>query len=88
MVCKNRDTAERVARAGRLDAITVEGDLVNRKGALSGGYADPTRSKIRAHAKVRRPQANGLCVRTGIVPCFLVVCTNACWFAVVVQLTN
>jgi structural maintenance of chromosome 3 (chondroitin sulfate proteoglycan 6) len=62
VVCRSREVAERVAGGGKLDAITMEGDLVSRRGALSGGYSDPARSKILAHqrAKALEAQAQGL----------------------------
>ncbi len=53
MVCKDRATAEQVASRGDLDAITLEGDLVSRKGSISGGFTDKTRSKITAAKQVK-----------------------------------
>ena len=44
------------AKSG-LDAITLDGDLCSSKGALSGGYVDPLRSRLRAfgqHQEARR----------------------------------
>jgi structural maintenance of chromosome 3 (chondroitin sulfate proteoglycan 6) len=62
VVCRSRAVAERVAAGGKLDAITIEGDLVSRRGALSGGYSDPARSRILSHqrAKALEAQAAGL----------------------------
>jgi len=53
VVCRTRAVAELVAGGGRLDAITLDGDLVSRRGALSGGYSDPARSKILAHQRAK-----------------------------------
>ena len=51
-MCKDRATAEKVAAGGRLDAITMDGDLIRSKGTISGGYQDAQRSKIRSYHKV------------------------------------
>jgi hypothetical protein len=53
MVCKDRTIAEKVAAGGRLDAITMDGDLIRSKGTISGGYQDAQKSKIRSYHKVR-----------------------------------
>lgn len=33
----------------KMDAITLDGDLCSRKGALTGGYVDHNKSRLRAH---------------------------------------
>ena len=33
----------------KMDAITLDGDLCSRKGALTGGYVDLSKSRLRAH---------------------------------------
>ncbi|GBF98156.1 hypothetical protein Rsub_10568 [Raphidocelis subcapitata] len=53
MVCQSREVAEKVAASGQLDAITLDGDLVRRKGTVSGGFSDPGRNKIGSHQKVK-----------------------------------
>jgi structural maintenance of chromosome 3 (chondroitin sulfate proteoglycan 6) len=40
-----------------VDAITLDGDLCSRKGALTGGYVDTSKSRLRAHAKQTEAQA-------------------------------
>ena len=40
LVCRNIDVASDLARAESLDCITLDGDQVNRRGALTGGYHD------------------------------------------------
>lgn len=57
VVCKDRAVMEAVAASGApVDAITLEGDVMRRKGTLSGGYANPSKSKILTHKRVRRQQ--------------------------------
>jgi structural maintenance of chromosome 3 (chondroitin sulfate proteoglycan 6) len=34
-----------------MDVITLDGDLCSRKGALTGGFVDTNKSRLRAHAK-------------------------------------
>eukprot|EP00268_Persea_americana_P042287 TRINITY_DN4231_c0_g1_i4.p1 TRINITY_DN4231_c0_g1~~TRINITY_DN4231_c0_g1_i4.p1 ORF type:complete len:1205 (+),score=296.67 TRINITY_DN4231_c0_g1_i4:283-3897(+) len=46
-VCKDLDVATKVARTDGLDCITLEGDQVNKKGAMTGGYHDDRRSKLK-----------------------------------------
>lgn len=36
-------------KSHNMDSITLEGDLCSRKGALSGGYVDESRSKLKAY---------------------------------------
>jgi len=45
-VCKDLTVAAKCARSHDLNAITIEGDKVDRKGALTGGYHDIRRSRI------------------------------------------
>lgn len=44
---------EAVAASGApVDAITLDGDVVRRKGTLSGGYINNARSKINTYKQV------------------------------------
>jgi structural maintenance of chromosome 3 (chondroitin sulfate proteoglycan 6) len=45
-VCENLNLAAKYARSHDLNTITVEGDRVDRKGALTGGYHDIRRSRM------------------------------------------
>jgi hypothetical protein len=54
IVCRSRAIAEEVAAGGELDGITMEGDLVRRKGTISGGYSNAARSKYKLFREVRR----------------------------------
>ena len=48
VVCKDLDVAAAVARETGLSAVTVAGDSVGRKGALTGGFIEESRSKMGA----------------------------------------
>ncbi|KAL0845154.1 hypothetical protein Bca101_018400 [Brassica carinata] len=47
VVCQDLNVATRVAKSDGLDRITLEGDQVNRKGGMTGGFYDHRRSKLR-----------------------------------------
>lgn len=46
MICRNYDVATKLSRSSRLDCITLEGDQVSSKGSLTGGYFNPSRSRL------------------------------------------
>jgi len=46
IVCPSLEICEGYARSHKLDAITLDGDKVERKGAMIGGYRDPKRSRL------------------------------------------
>lgn len=48
VVCPNLQVAGQYSRSHGVDCITPEGDTTNKRGALSGGYVDPGRSRIHA----------------------------------------
>mmetsp|Transcript_47196 Transcript_47196/g.137270 ORF Transcript_47196/g.137270 Transcript_47196/m.137270 type:complete len:1208 (-) Transcript_47196:81-3704(-) len=43
VVCRSMELCEQVARSHGVDAITLDGDRVSRRGVVSGGYQDPQR---------------------------------------------
>uniref|UniRef100_A0A0D9VBW3 SMC hinge domain-containing protein n=1 Tax=Leersia perrieri TaxID=77586 RepID=A0A0D9VBW3_9ORYZ len=47
VICKDLETATKVARANGLDCITLDGDQVARKGDMRGGFYDSTCSKLK-----------------------------------------
>ena len=57
-VCRNLTLAASYMRSHNLNTITTDGDKVDRKGALTGGYYDVKRSRIDAikHVKTWRPK--------------------------------
>lgn len=46
LICRNLEVATQLARNSSLDCITLEGDQVSHKGALTGGYFDTRRSRL------------------------------------------
>lgn len=64
VVCRTMELCEEVARLHGVDAITLDGDRVSRKGVVTGGYQDPGRfvrlslaETIRtAHSRLREAQ--------------------------------
>ncbi|KAK9101892.1 hypothetical protein Sjap_019146 [Stephania japonica] len=47
VICRDLDVATKVARTDGLDCITLEGDQVNKKGGMTGGFYDYRRSKLK-----------------------------------------
>ncbi|KAF4121341.1 structural maintenance of chromosome 3 (chondroitin sulfate proteoglycan 6) [Geosmithia morbida] len=48
VVCPNLTVAGQYSRSHGVDSITPEGDTTNKRGALSGGWIDPQKSRINA----------------------------------------
>ena len=46
LLARDLETASLFSRECGLDAITKDGDVVNRKGGFEGGYRDDRNSKI------------------------------------------
>ncbi|XP_064630415.1 structural maintenance of chromosomes protein 3-like [Lineus longissimus] len=46
LICRNMEVATQIARTQNLDCITLDGDQVSRKGALTGGYYDSRKSRL------------------------------------------
>lgn len=53
LLAKDLDIAAKYSRECQLDAVTPEGDLVNRKGGFEGGYHDERASKILTVQKIQ-----------------------------------
>lgn len=53
LLARNVDAASTWSNKCGMDAITLEGDLCSRKGALTGGYFDQQKSRLRAHSQLR-----------------------------------
>lgn len=43
VVCRNMELCEEVSRNYNIDAITLDGDRVSKRGVVTGGYQDPQR---------------------------------------------
>ncbi|WFD32644.1 Structural maintenance of chromosomes protein 3 [Malassezia sp. CBS 17886] len=54
IVCPRLDIAAAYVRSYAVNAITLSGDQVNRRGTLSGGFHDPRRSRLDAVGAVQR----------------------------------
>ncbi|XP_051120273.1 structural maintenance of chromosomes protein 3 isoform X2 [Andrographis paniculata] len=54
VICRDIDIAARVARADGLDCITLEGDQVNKKGGMTGGFYDQRRSKLKFMSTIKQ----------------------------------
>lgn len=46
LICRNYDVATKLSRTSGLDCITLDGDQVSSKGCLTGGYFNPSRSRL------------------------------------------
>mmetsp|Transcript_23269 Transcript_23269/g.34155 ORF Transcript_23269/g.34155 Transcript_23269/m.34155 type:complete len:1343 (-) Transcript_23269:210-4238(-) len=53
LLAKDLDAAAKYSRESQLDAVTMEGDVVSRKGGFEGGYQDDRASKILSVLKIR-----------------------------------
>jgi structural maintenance of chromosome 3 (chondroitin sulfate proteoglycan 6) len=56
LLCRTAELAAEWSTKLQTDAITLEGDLCGRKGALTGGYVDSTKSRMRAFAQKTQAQ--------------------------------
>lgn len=48
VICPNLTIASQYARSHGVDGITPDGDTTNKRGAMTGGYVDPGRSRLDA----------------------------------------
>ncbi|XP_050395923.1 structural maintenance of chromosomes protein 3 [Patella vulgata] len=46
LICRSMEVATQIARTQNLDCITLDGDQVSRRGALTGGFYDTRRSRL------------------------------------------
>eukprot|EP01127_Copromyxa_protea_P019957 TRINITY_DN6581_c0_g1_i2.p1 TRINITY_DN6581_c0_g1~~TRINITY_DN6581_c0_g1_i2.p1 ORF type:complete len:642 (-),score=188.91 TRINITY_DN6581_c0_g1_i2:1326-3023(-) len=53
LLCSSIEEAAGIAKAHNLDCITIEGDQINRKGALTGGYHDSKKSRLALMSSIR-----------------------------------
>ncbi|KAI5465707.1 condensin complex component SMC3 [Mariannaea sp. PMI_226] len=54
VVCPNLTVASQYARSHGVDGITAEGDTTNKRGAMTGGYIDPRKSRLEAVQAVNK----------------------------------
>jgi structural maintenance of chromosome 3 (chondroitin sulfate proteoglycan 6) len=56
LLCRDLETCGQYAVSAQMDCLTLEGDMVQRRGAMNGGYKDPQKSRTKAMMDVRRAQ--------------------------------
>ncbi|AQK89008.1 Structural maintenance of chromosomes protein 3 [Zea mays] len=64
VICRDLETATKVARSNGLDCITLDGDQVGKKGAMTGGFYDSRRSKLK-FVKIIRDNKTAIDRKTG-----------------------
>jgi structural maintenance of chromosome 3 (chondroitin sulfate proteoglycan 6) len=57
LVARTLEVASQVARAHDFHTITLDGDQVNKRGALTGGFIDRKNSRLTAFADMRKAEA-------------------------------
>lgn len=58
VVVPNLSVGSRVSRNERFNCVTLDGDQVNRRGPLTGGYVDRKRSRLEASAYLRKAKVD------------------------------
>ncbi len=53
MVCKDLEVATEVSRASDLNCVTMDGDQRDKKGTLTGGFIDSSRSRLAAMRAIK-----------------------------------
>eukprot|EP00980_Cylindrotheca_fusiformis_P008943 scaffold1909_cov130-Cylindrotheca_fusiformis.AAC.10 len=56
LLAKSAEVASEWSSKVHMDCITLDGDLCSRKGALTGGYLDHAKSRLRAYAAQRKAE--------------------------------
>mmetsp|Transcript_5614 Transcript_5614/g.14021 ORF Transcript_5614/g.14021 Transcript_5614/m.14021 type:complete len:1287 (-) Transcript_5614:183-4043(-) len=56
LLARSVDVASTWSTRSGMDAITLDGDLCSRKGALTGGFVDAEKSRLRAHYTLKRAE--------------------------------
>ncbi|CAG8605629.1 28548_t:CDS:10, partial [Dentiscutata erythropus] len=54
IICNDLETASKLSREHDLNGITLDGDQVDRKGALTGGYHDVRRRRLEAATNMKK----------------------------------
>ncbi|KAI8824993.1 putative chromosome segregation protein SudA [Fimicolochytrium jonesii] len=53
LICPNLEVASGYSKSQNLDAVTLHGDRIERKGAITGGFHDNRKSKLETIAKLK-----------------------------------
>jgi len=56
LICRSPEVASEWSQKLGMDALTLDGDLCSRKGALTGGYVDSQQSRIGANNRMKAAQ--------------------------------
>ncbi|KAL7538031.1 hypothetical protein ACHAXR_008232 [Thalassiosira sp. AJA248-18] len=56
LLARSVDVASTWSTRSNMDAITLDGDLCSRRGALTGGFVDLEKSRLRAHYTLKRAE--------------------------------
>lgn len=56
MLCKNLDLGQQVARPAGLNAITLQGDRLDNRGLMTGGYTDIRKSRMDATRRYQQAE--------------------------------
>ena len=64
LLARDLEVATHFSKSSQLDAITRDGDLVNRRGGFEGGYYDERESRIAAVLKIRTTATELLALQT------------------------
>eukprot|EP00189_Rhodosorus_marinus_P000852 CAMPEP_0113958638 /NCGR_PEP_ID=MMETSP0011_2-20120614/3580_1 /TAXON_ID=101924 /ORGANISM="Rhodosorus marinus" /LENGTH=1190 /DNA_ID=CAMNT_0000969621 /DNA_START=394 /DNA_END=3966 /DNA_ORIENTATION=- /assembly_acc=CAM_ASM_000156 len=54
MIARSVAVASQLAKQSNVDCVTLDGDLVNRRGAMTGGFVDVRRSRVEAATNLRK----------------------------------
>ena len=58
MLCEDFNSATRTARQYDVDCVTLDGDQVQRRGALTGGYIDKKISRLELQRSIKQIRGN------------------------------
>lgn len=64
LLCSNLEVATTNARESGVNCVTLQGDQVNRKGAMTGGYHDVRYSRLACIKEIRKLRAESTELRT------------------------
>ncbi|XP_028403208.1 structural maintenance of chromosomes protein 3-like [Dendronephthya gigantea] len=57
LMCRDIDVASQYSKSANLDCVTMEGDQVSRRGALTGGYYDTRKSRLDCQRSIQEVKA-------------------------------
>ena len=56
LLARTSEAAAQWSATAKMDAITLDGDLCSRKGAMTGGYVDVNKSRLRAYSEKKETE--------------------------------